>query len=104
VYSIWEPMLVSDVTLPGRWALSTLSDPRVQQFWDPSHLMSQQLKSDARPPQAEPECCERQGNLWDIAAVYPAGATWADRLPPAIVFNGPIVDVASAIEAAITAR
>ena len=97
-------MLVSDITLPGRWALSTLSDSRVQQFWDPSHVMSQKLKSDARPPQPEPECCERQGNLWDIAAVYPAGATWADRLPPAIVFNGPIVDVASAIEAAITAR
>jgi hypothetical protein len=104
VYAVWEPMLVSDVGLPGRWALSTLSDRRVEQFWDPSHLVSQKLKSEARPPQAEPDCCERQGNLWDLAAVYPAGATWADRLPPAIVFNGPIVDVTPAIETAITAR
>jgi hypothetical protein len=39
--------------------------------------------------------------LWDVAVVYPAGATWTDRLPSAIVFNGPIVDVTAAIEAAI---
>ena len=96
-------MLVWDVSPPGRWALSTMSDPRVQQFWDPSHLVAQRLKSDARPPQPEYDCCERQGTLWDLAAVYPAGVTWTDRLPPAIVFNGPIVDVTAAIEAAIIA-
>ena len=104
MYSIWQPILMTDMTLPGRWALSTLSDSRVQQFWDPSHLISQKLKADARPPQLEPECCEQRGTLWDLAAVYPAGATWTDRVPPAVVFNGPIVDVTSAIETAITAR
>ena len=97
-------MLMTDVSPPGRWALSTLSDSRVQQFWDPDHLVSTKLKADARPSQAEPECCEREGHLWDMAAVYPAGATWTDRLPPAVVFNGPIVDVTSAIETAISAR
>jgi len=95
---------MSDVSPPGRWALSALSDTRVEQFWDPDHLVSQRLKADARAPQAEPECCERQGNLWDLAAVYPVGATWTDRLPSAIVFNGPIVDVTSAIETAILSR
>jgi hypothetical protein len=42
--------------------------------------------------------------LWDVAAVYPAGVTWTDRLPPAVVFNGPIIDMSSDIEQAIGGR
>jgi hypothetical protein len=83
--------------------MSTLSDGRVRQYWDPEHLVSQRLAADARPPQPTHECCEREGTLWDLAAVYPAGATWTDRLPPAVVFNGPIVDIADAIESAVVA-
>lgn len=101
VYSVWQPMLVTDVTAPGRWALSTLPDGRVRQFWDPSHLVAKQLAADARPPQPEHDCCEQNGVLWDLAAVYPTGVTWTDRLPPATVFNGPIVDIAGDIDAAI---
>jgi len=103
VYSIWEPAQVWDVAPPGRWAMSTLTDQRAQQYWDPNHLVSDRLEADARPPQPTPDCCRQRNMLWDLAAVYPAGATWTDRLPPAIVFNGPLVDVASAIEAAIVA-
>ena len=101
MFSVWEPAQTWDVAPPGRWALSTLPDPRVRQYWDPNHLVSTRLEADARPPQPEAECCRQRGMLWDIAAVYPAGVTWTDRLPPAVVFNGPIIDVTSAIEAAI---
>ena len=41
--------------------------------------------------------------FWDVAVVYPAGVTWTDRLPPALLFNGPIIDITVAIEAAIVA-
>lgn len=101
MYSVWEAVQPWDVAPPGRWVMSTLSDPRARQFWDPRHLIAQRLAADARPPQPTEDCCTRQGTLWDIAAVYPAGATWTDRIPPAVVFNGPIIDVADAIESAV---
>ena len=103
VFSIWEPARIIDVAPPGQWALSTLTDARVRQYWDPKHLVSTRLEADARPPQPEAECCYQRGMLWDVAVVYPAGVLWTDRLPPAILFNGPIVDLASAIDAAIIA-
>lgn len=103
MFSVWEPAQMWDVVPPRRWAMSTLSDPRVRQYWDPHHLVSDRLEADARPPQPEPDCCRQRDMLWDVAAVYPAGVTWTDRLPPASVFNGPIIDVTAAIEAAIIA-
>jgi hypothetical protein len=103
VFSIWEPAQMLDVAPPGRWALSTLTDTRVRQYWDPSHLVSTQIATDARPPQPKPDCCRQRGMFWDVAIVYPAGATWTDRLPPAILFNGPMIDIATAIEAAVIA-
>ena len=39
--------------------------------------------------------------LWDLAAVYPKGARWDDRMPTAMVFDGPVVDVSDAIKAAL---
>jgi hypothetical protein len=46
-------------------------------------------------------CCVRSRILWDLAAGYSPGLTWSDRMPPAVMFNGPVVDVAQAIEAAL---
>jgi hypothetical protein len=43
----------------------------------------------------------RSGILWDMAAVYPKGALWEDRMPTAFVFNGPVVDLTEAIEGAL---
>ena len=94
-------MLPTDWMAPARPVLGRLSDRRVQQYWDPKHLLAAQLKKDARAPQPVQDCCIRSGILWDLAAVYEPGATWADRMPPASVFNGPVVDVADAIEEAL---
>jgi hypothetical protein len=75
----------------------------VRQFWDPDHVVSAQLKKDARPPQPVlQDCCEHRGYLWDMAAVYPAGSTWTDRLPPAMLFNGPVVDLGDSLREALT--
>jgi hypothetical protein len=73
----------------------------VQQYWDPRHVIATQIKKDARPPQPEQDCCVRSGILWDLAAVYPAGALWSDRMPTATMFNGPVVDGIAAIEEAL---
>jgi hypothetical protein len=78
-----------------------MPDSRVRQYWDPKTRVASLLARDARPPQPEPDCCERAGVLWDIVAVYPPGAVWDDRMPPAIVFGGPLVGMAEAVEAAV---
>jgi hypothetical protein len=91
-------MLPTDWVAPASSVLRRLSDRRVQQYWDPDHLLATRMKTDARAPQPVQDCCTRSGILWDLAAVYPPGTTWSDRMPPATVFNGPVVDVADAIE------
>jgi hypothetical protein len=101
VFAIWQPMLPTDLAPPITFVLARLSDHRVSQYWDPEHLLAKRLEADARSPQPEQECCTRSGVLWDLAAVYPKGVTWTDRMPPATVFNGPVVDVTTIIEGAI---
>ena len=59
------------------------------------------MQKDARAPQPEQDCCIRSSILWDLAAVYPPGSIWSDRMPAATVFNGPVVDVTEAVQDAI---
>jgi hypothetical protein len=73
----------------------------VRQYWDPHHVLATRMKKDARQPQPEPDCCVRSGILWDLAAVYPAGPLWSDRMPTASMFSGPVVDVIPAVEEAL---
>ena len=94
-------MLPTDWSAPSSAVLRRLSDGRVQQYWDPDHVIATRMKKDARSPQPEQDCCLRSGILWDLAAVYPAGALWSDRMPTATMFNGPVVDVIPAIEEAL---
>lgn len=101
MFAVWQPMLPTDWAAPASSALRRLSDRRVQQYWDPNHLLATQMKKDARAPQPEQDCCIRSGILWDLAAVYPPGSIWSDRMPAATVFNGPVVDVTDAIDGAI---
>ena len=101
VFAVWEPILLTDLARPLSAVLHRLPDTRVQQYWDPGHVLSDQMNKDARPPQPVQECCERRGYLWDLAAVYLPGATWTDRLPTATVFNGSVVDVVEQLSAAI---
>jgi hypothetical protein len=101
VFAIWQPIIVTDWAAPGTRALGRMPDGRVQQYWDPNHVLAKRMAADARAPQPAQDCCDRKGILWDLAAVYPRGARWEDRMPPATVFNGPVVDVVDAIEAVV---
>jgi hypothetical protein len=94
-------MLPTDGVAPASSVLRRLSDRRVQQYWDPNHLLATQMKKDARAPQPAQDCCIRSGILWDLAAVYERGPKWSDQMPSATVFNGPVVDVTDAIEDAL---
>jgi hypothetical protein len=102
VFVVWEPILKTDWSPPSTFALRRVRDLRAQQYWDPDHVIARMMAADARAPQPVQDCCDRDGILWDLAAVYPRGAIWEDHMPAAVVFNGPVVDVASAIETALT--
>ena len=94
-------MLPTDWSAPTAGVLARLGDTQVRQYWDPNHMVAKRMKGDARPPQPEPDCCERNGILWDLAAVYSADARWTDRMPPAHFIDGPVVAVTEKIREAI---
>ena len=94
-------MLPTDWLAPASSVLRRLSDRRVQQYWDPNHLLAARMTKDARAPQPVQDCCIRSGILWDLAAVYGRGSTWSDHLPAATVFDGPVVYVTDEIEDAL---
>jgi hypothetical protein len=98
VFAVWEPILPTDLTAPGTGALYRLSDRRVRQFWDKEHVLAKLMSQDSTDRQSKPGCCTRPGILWDLIATYPADAVWNTSLPPAIVFNGPVVRVAPTLK------
>jgi hypothetical protein len=73
--------------------LARLSDARVAQYWDKSHLfaerLGQKINDDVAQPQ--PSCCNRNGIQWDEVAVYPRDAEWNGELPRAVFLDGPVI-------------
>jgi hypothetical protein len=91
---IWEPILRTDWGRPGAGVLSRASDRRASQFWDRDHLFANQLKHDLEAAHAGPICCEQDGILWDLVAVYPEQVRWEKSLPKPAYIYGPGVDSA----------
>jgi hypothetical protein len=75
-----------DWSRPGRLVKVRISDPRAVQFWDKHHLVSQELSKQLA---AEPDCCRREGSLWDLVALYPRHEKWATGAP--VFVGGPVV-------------
>lgn len=94
-------MLATDLGAPTSLVLQRLKDLRVRQYWDPGHSLAQRLSADAQPAQPKQHCCEQKGILWDLAAVYPPGELWTDRVPAAVYFDGPVVKQQAGLEEAL---
>lgn len=90
VFAVWEPILPTDWSAPSSFALGRLDDARVRQFWDKDHALAR-IMAESHDAQSKPKCCNRSRILWDLIAVYPIGGEWTDRLPPTVVFDGPVV-------------
>ena len=101
VFAVWQPMLPTDWSAPTAGVLGRLPSRRVRQYWDPHHLIAKRMGADARAPQPTPDCCEQEGILWDLAAVYAPDAIWMDRMPPAVLLNGPVVSIAEDLRVSI---
>lgn len=101
VFAVWEPILPTDWSKPNSSVLRRLSDRRVRQFWDAGHAIATALKTATAAGRVQPNCCERNGILWDLAAVYPPGAQWGETLPEPVFLDGAVAPVAAQLEAAM---
>ena len=72
---------------------SRIPDSRVVQYWDKGHLVARELRQRLS---SEPNCCQRKGILWDLAALYERQAQWGRSVP--VIAEGPVVDAAPDIE------
>ncbi len=99
---VWEPILATDWRSPGRSTLARISDKRAKQFWDPKHLVTQELGRIAKQKhgQPEPDCCVSKGFYWDDAIVFAPNSKWR-QMPTTVFWNGPVVREISSIEKAI---
>jgi len=84
--------------------LGRISDRRAMQFWDENHVLARRMARDARPPQPKPDCCDQDGILWDLVAVYAPGSQWNETMPPAILFDGPVYRLGPEIQSAIVGK
>jgi hypothetical protein len=105
VLVVWEPILAMDWRPPSSSTLGRIADSRGRQFWDPTHVVSAELKQRAAlsPTQSRPDCCIQKGFYWDEALLFPAGAHWKNDSAP-VFWNGPVVKVISGLEPTLTER
>jgi len=101
VFAVWEPILPTDWGKPSSSVLRRMSDNRIRQFWDADHSVAAAMKEAEASGKLHPNCCERNGILWDLAAVYPPGAQWGDTLPEPVFLDGAVAPVARELEAAM---
>ena len=101
VFAVWEPILPTDWSAPGTSVLDRLKDRRVRQFWDPGHVVAAAIKKAETTGQLHPDCCERNGFLWDLTATYALGALWGGNLPEPVLLNGTMVQNADALESIV---
>lgn len=98
---VWEPILTGDWRRPTTRTLARIRDSRAEQFWDPDHLIAEDLRqavaSNARL--SRQKCCVSHGHFWDMAAIFPAEAQAIGALPAPIFFDGEVVGQESAIRA-----
>ena len=81
-------MTPTDWSKPSGMVQARISDSRVVQFWDKDHLVAKELQRQLSSSQI---CCQRNGIIWDVAAIYPTDVQWGSA--PAF-FGGAVLDVA----------
>ena len=99
---VWEPILPTDLGAPSANTMARISDRRATQFWDPQHLVAQELNRTARamPERPEMHCCEDRGFFWDQAILYAPNLRWSQQAAP-LLWDGPVYKVEPALVLAL---
>ncbi len=92
-------MLPTDWAKPSGMVQARISDSRVVQFWDKDHLVAKELKQQLSSSQI---CCQRNGIIWDVAALYPRDVYWGTSAP--VFFGGAVLDVAGDVRPHLSAE
>ncbi|HEY6946851.1 MAG TPA: hypothetical protein VI431_17060 [Candidatus Acidoferrum sp.] len=103
VLVVWEPILATDWRAPGARVLGWISDRRARQFWDPNHLVAEQLArmEQQKPGKLEPDCCMKKGFHWDEAILYAPHVRWGDG-PEPVFWNGPVYRISASLDKAVS--
>jgi len=101
---VWEPILATDWRAPSWSTLRRISVTRARQFWDPNHLVAQELNRIAKekPGQLKPSCCMQKGFFWDEAILYAPQAKWMNEQSPTFM-SGPVIRIAAGLQSALDA-
>ena len=91
-------MLPTDWSRPRGRVQSRISDPRAVQFWDKDHLVAKELQQQLSSSQI---CCQRNGIIWDVAALYPRDIHWGAA--PAFFGGARVLDVAADVRQRLSA-
>lgn len=102
VLVIWEPVTPSDrkTLLPTTSVLSRMSDPRVEQWWDPGRALSKRMMRDLpRDTLSSVAEFDSTGNgiAWDCVALFGPGKRWRQRFPVPDWAGQPIIDVVDSL-------
>jgi hypothetical protein len=102
VFVVWEPILPTDWRPPSGSTLKRVADRRAGQFWDPKHVIAQELRKmlSGKSGQPEPSCCTKDGFFWDDVVLYAPHSRWNDALAPQF-WNGPVVRVMPGLDEAL---
>jgi hypothetical protein len=98
VLVVWEPMLLIDWSKPGGMTQSLIHDPRAVQFWDKNHLVAKELGQQLSNSEI---CCQHNGVIWDVVAVYPKDVQWGTSSPA--FFGGTVLNVADNVRQQLSA-
>jgi hypothetical protein len=99
---VWEHVTPGDrgMPIPTTPVLMRLSDPRVQQFWDPhrmlSGLIAHSLPRDTLSRMAEIDSTGRTV-VWDCVAAFHAGVRWDAGFPIPDWAGRPLADAADSL-------
>ena len=67
-------------------------------------MVATALKKTEGAGQLHPNCCERKGFWWDLAAAYPPGTLWREELPQPVLFNGPVVQTTRELDSVLASN
>ena len=99
VFVVWEPILTGDWRRPTTRTLARIPDSRAAQYWDPEHLIAEELRraAESNARVLKPSCCVDHGHFWDMAAIFPPEARANGTLPAPGFLDGTVVGQEAAI-------
>jgi len=92
VFVVWEPVLRTDLAPPTSKVLSLISDSRASQYWDKDLILS--ARADSLRDSGRREAAATPGKkavVWDVAAIFPAGARWDADFPSPTFVSRPVI-------------